>query len=173
MFDPSRFRIMLQVAPGEDAHLLDEKAEELLQAASRFRGEVINQIVIIEGKLDQYLGNYFCGDQQKKDDFLWLVLRQRPMNLSSKLRILYAITNDTSIQADADYLNSMHNAFAHSVAVYNVPSDQLKLWGPGNLEFVVLSDDLRAEIDEYVTRVDEFLNRLLTKQETEHSDSRA
>ena len=44
------------------------------------------------------------------------------MNLSSKLRILYAITNDTSIQADADYLNSMHNAFAHSVAVYNVPS---------------------------------------------------
>jgi hypothetical protein len=172
MFAPSHFRITLQTTPDEDAQLSDEKTEELLQAASRFRGDVINQIVVIEGKVDQCLANYFCDDHKKKDDLLWLVLRQRAIGFSSKLGVLSAITKDTSIQADADYLNSVRNAFAHSVLVYDVPNDQLKLWDGENLKFVVLSDNLQAEIDEYVTRVDEFLNRLLAKQETGHSDPR-
>jgi hypothetical protein len=66
-----------------------------------------NETVVIEGKVDQCLANYFCDDHKKKDDLLWLVLRQRAISFSSKLCVLSAITKDTSIQADADYLNSV------------------------------------------------------------------
>jgi hypothetical protein len=53
MFESKYFTITLQTAPGEDVDLAGEEAQKLVQEASRFRGDVVNQVVYIEDKLNQ------------------------------------------------------------------------------------------------------------------------
>jgi hypothetical protein len=69
MFEPNRSTITLQTGPDdEDDYLPAEEAQKLLEVASRFRGDVINETVYIEDKLHKYLARYFRNDPKKSDE---------------------------------------------------------------------------------------------------------
>jgi hypothetical protein len=56
-------------ADGEENYLPAEEVQKLLEVASRFRGDVINETIFIEDKLHKYLASH-CRDGSKKSDEL-------------------------------------------------------------------------------------------------------
>jgi hypothetical protein len=65
---------------------------------------------------------------------------------------------------DLIYLVRFRNTLAHGKLVYERQNGQLKIWNRTTAEVAVLTEALRAEIDEKVMRVDESLSKLIAEQ---------
>jgi hypothetical protein len=156
-------RVTLQTAPGEDADLPGEETKKLVQEASKFRGDVVNQVVYIEDKLNQYFARYFHDNPEKSEK-----LQSRPFD--RKARQFRSIVRSTATndvpgpQDDLIWLGELRNTLAHGKLIYEPRTGQLKIWNRRTSHLIILTEALRAENDEKVIRVDEFLNGLLAKQ---------
>ena len=113
------FTVTIRYPAGTHPTLSHEKLEEVNETASRFRGEVINELVHLEHKIETCLKNYFCRDTCRGEEFLWLILRARPMHMSNKTTLLLAILEDTlsidvsKMREMLEYLTKMRNRLAH------------------------------------------------------------
>ena len=163
MFESKHFTITFQTAPGEDADLPGEEAQKLVQEASRFRGDVVNQVVYIEDKLNQYFARYFHDSSEKSEK-----LQSRPFDRKARrFRSIVrgAATNDVpGPEDDLIWLGELRNTRAHGKLIYEPRTGQLKIWNRRTSHLIILTESLRTEIDEKVTRVDVLLNGLLAKQ---------
>jgi hypothetical protein len=153
MFESKHFTITLQTAPGEEADLPPEETQKLLEGVSRFRGDVINETIYIEYKLEKYLAR---NDPKKSD-------KLEKMTFAKKAKRFRSVAKEGP-QDDLIYLVGFRNTLAHGKLIYEPQTGQLKIYNRKHSEWVVLTEALRAEIDEKVIRVDEFLNGLIAEQ---------
>ena len=168
MFDASYFTITIQHDPDQPIEISHEEAQRLLQAGNKFRGDVINELIHLEHKIERFIVGYFCDDARKRDDLLWLILRHRSMNFRNKVRVLFSILKDamnmdvTAAQKNLEHLTEIRNRLAHGDLIYDVRKSDLKIsYREGkNLKFLILTEALRADLDAKVQNVDEYLNRL-------------
>jgi hypothetical protein len=88
----------LQTAPdGEENYLPAEEVQKLLEVASRFRGNVINETIFIEDKLHKYLASH-CRDGSKKSDEL------RKMTIERKARRFRSVVAKNDVPDAQDNL---------------------------------------------------------------------
>ena len=155
MCESKHFTIRLE--PGDDLDLPPEKAKRLINRASRFRGEVVNQMVFIEHKLTEYLARCFRDMPKKRAEL-------DSMKFNRKARIFQAIVAMRNVPTPADdliYLGEFRDTLAHGTLIYETRTGRLKIDNRKTLKVEILTGTLRSEIDKKVIRVDEFLNSLL------------
>lgn len=68
--------------------------KEIATTGGRFRGEVINEMIHLEHKIEVLLTRYFCADSKKSRFFLWSVLRARMLQFKDKAEILFSVLKE-------------------------------------------------------------------------------
>lgn len=169
MFKSSYFTLTILTIHDKPITLPPDKAEQLVQTGSKFRGDIINEMIHLEHKIERFLESYFCVEKSKRDNFLWLILRHRSMTFSNKVRVFFSILKDTlnmdisGIKSNLDDLITIRNRLAHGDLAYDSGDDALKIsYKDGkDMKFLVLTAALKGDVDDKVKNVDHFLNRLL------------
>ena len=103
------------------------------------------------------LGRVGSRNDPKKSDKL------EKMTFAKKAKRFRSVAKEGP-QDDLNYLVGFRNTLAHGKLIYEPQTGQLKIYNRKHSEWVVLTEALRAEIDEKVIRVDEVLNGLLVEQ---------
>ena len=169
MYSTGYFTITCRAPTGVDWHFPDEKAEEIATTGGRFRGEVINELIHLEHKIELLLARYFCPNKTKQQFFLWNLLRGRVLQFKNKTTILFSLLKDelaidpSVAKGHLTELATIRNRLAHADAVYDVSTDTLHfVYRSGEYK---VGDAFKGEIDSKVKAVDEFLNGLLLRPE--------
>ena len=92
------------------------------------------------------------------------------MTFEKKAKLLRSIPAADQIPGHLDdliFLGRFRNTLAHGRLVYVPRTGQLKIWNRRTSEETIVSKASRAEIDEKVIRVDDFLNSLLAEQKAD------
>ncbi len=151
----------------------NEKMKEVAAAGSHFRGEVINELIHLEQKIEICLARYFCRDTDRQQEFLWSVLRQRPMTMNHKATLLLFILKDSLsvdisvVKGQLEELMTIRNRLAHGDVIYDVATDTLEASYRERKEpcYLKLNDEMKRQIDGKAKDVDIFLNNLMKRAE--------
>ncbi len=154
----NRFPITHETYSGESPYDPEpEEVRNLVEVGNRFRGNLINETVYIEDKLEKYLAKHFHNDPKKGNKL------PEEMSFDQKLkefRSTPAANNFPGLRDDLSYLNRLRNTLAHGKLIFEHRTGELKIYNARHSRTVILTKALRAEIEEKVSRVEESLNRL-------------
>jgi hypothetical protein len=96
----------------------DERAQEIFSTAAQFRGEVINELIHLENKIELLLSRYFCSTKAKQNVFRWNVLRAR-LRFKDKAELLFELLKDelniecSTVKGRLTELTTIRNNLAH------------------------------------------------------------
>jgi hypothetical protein len=153
----------------------DDKAQEIASTAAQFRGEVINELIHLEHKVELLLSRFHCSTKAKQDFFLWKVLRRKYLlEFSEKTELLFDVLKEldieySTVKGHLTGLTTIRNRLAHGDAVFDTST--------ATLHFVflkgeyIVDESFKGEIDEKVQSIDTFLNDLLNDQRFAETNS--
>jgi len=100
----------------------EEKLEKLLELGVDTRGLIINQTIMAERLIDEYLSNHFCNTQEDVVEIMDLVFGSKSITFESKHQIFKEIlkrynkdfqSSNKTIHKDIDEMIRIRNIMAH------------------------------------------------------------
>lgn len=77
MYSTKFFTLAIRGPKDAGAGICEDQAQKIFSTAAQFRGEVINELIHLENKIELLLSRYFCSTKGKQNVFRWNVLRAR------------------------------------------------------------------------------------------------
>ena len=169
MYSTKFFTLTLRGPKDAGADISDDQAQKMFSTAAQFRGEVINELIHLENKIELLLSRYFGSTKAKQNFFRWNVLRAR-LRFKDKAELLFELLKDelniecSTVKGRLTELTTIRNNLAHGDAVFDISTATLH-FGHRKGEYTV-GDSFKGEIDAKVQSVDTFLSDLLKDQRT-------
>jgi hypothetical protein len=174
MYSTKFFTLAIRGPKDAGTDISEERAQEIFSTAAQFRGEVINELIHLENKIELLLSRYFCSTKAKQNVFRWNVLRAR-LRFRDKAELLFELLKDelniecSTVKGHLTELTTIRNNLAHGDAVFDISAATLH-FGHRKGEYTV-GDSFKGEIDGKVQSVDAFLNDLLKDQRFAEANS--
>ena len=164
MYSTKFFTLAIRGPRDAGVDISDDQAQKIFSTAAQFRGEVINELIHLENKIELLLSRYFCSTKGKQNVFRWNVLRAR-LRFKDKAELLFELLKDelniecSTVKGRLTELTTIRINLAHGDAVFDSSTATLH-FGHRKGEYTV-GDSFKGEIDAKVQSVDTFLSDLL------------
>lgn len=103
--------ISLKAKKGVPLSLTQEEIEQFAVQGNLLRGDVINELIHLEHKLEGVINSYFVVDSNKQTMFFEHVLKQRFFTLNEKIRIVLQIAD--SLVHDSEEIKKLKSIFGN------------------------------------------------------------
>ena len=174
MYSTKYFTLTLRGPKDASADISDDQAQKIYSTAAQFRGEVINELIHLENKIELLLSRYFGSTIAKQNFFRWNVLRSR-LQFKYKAVLLFDLLKGelkiecSTVKGHVSELTTIRNRLAHGDVVFDISTATL-CFDFRKGEYIV-GDSFKGEIDAKVQSVDTFLSDLLKDQRFAEANS--
>lgn len=152
--------------------------EEIIAQSMKYRGQIIHQMANFERWVDIYLATYFCGNTEKRNQMVDMVLANNRMSFDSKRKLLENVLTKQDIRMSTlspEFSKDMNNAFrerntmAHNSVYLN---EEAQSRDDGFIGFIKYSTNTRIDWynDKRIEDILETIKRCIKAVESVHTE---